>query len=96
MHTSIALSLARRRKLPQSRLCSTVSSTQTNAIAAVGALHDQELMAQGKDFTLLSCRRSEAGWHGEKQGDEAGKHGSSNLHAAALQIQLFRRERTFW
>jgi hypothetical protein len=53
-------------------------------MAALGALHDQELMAQGKDFTLLSRPRSEAGWHGEKQGGEAGKDSSSNLHAAAL------------
>jgi hypothetical protein len=65
-------------------------------MATVGALHDQELMAQGKDFTLLSCPRSEADCLAEKQGGEAGKPGSSNLHAVALQVQLFQRERTFW
>jgi hypothetical protein len=55
-------------------------------MAAVGALQDQELMAQGKDFSLQSCPRSEAGWHGEKQGDEEGKHRSGSQHAAAFQI----------
>jgi hypothetical protein len=58
-------------------------------MAAVEGLHDQALMAQGKDFGLQSCPRSEAGWQGEKQGDEAGNHGSSNLRAAALHIQIF-------
>jgi hypothetical protein len=73
-----------------------VSSAQTNAMAAIRALQDQELMAQGNDFCLQSCPSSEAGWHGEKQRGEEGKHGSGSLHAAALQIQLVQRERTFW
>jgi hypothetical protein len=47
-------------------------------------------MAQGKDFSLQGCPSSEAGWHGEKQGDEKSKHGSNSLHAPALQIQLFQ------
>ncbi len=51
-------------------------------------------------FSAASCWRrtcpsSEAGWHGEKQGGEKGKHSFGSLHAAALQIQLFQRERTF-
>jgi hypothetical protein len=49
-----------------------VSSAQTNAMAVVRALQDQELMAQGKDFSLQSCPSSQAGWHGEKQGDAKG------------------------
>ena len=65
-------------------------------MAVVGALQDQELMAQGKDFGLQNCPSSEASWHGEKQGDEKGKYDSGSLHAAALQIQLFQRERIFW
>jgi hypothetical protein len=73
-----------------------VLSTSTSAMAAVRATQDQEWMAQGKDFSLQSCPSSEAVWHGEKQGDEKGNHGSGSLHAAALQIQLFQRERTFW
>jgi hypothetical protein len=52
-----------------------------------GALQNQELMTQGKDFSLQSCPSSEAGWHGEKQGDEMGKHGSGSLYTAASQIQ---------
>jgi hypothetical protein len=56
-------------------------------MAVVTALQNQELMAQGKDFSLQSCPSSEAGWQGEKQGDEEGKHGSGSLHVAALQIQ---------
>ena len=67
-----------------------VSGAQTNAMAVVRTLHDQELMAQGKDFSLQSCPSSEAGWHGEKQGDEKGKHGSSSLRAVALRLQLFQ------
>jgi hypothetical protein len=54
-------------------------------MAAVGALRDQELMAQGKDFTLLSCPRSEAGWHAEKQG---GKR--VNLARATYMPQLYK------
>lgn len=65
-------------------------------MAAVSALQDQDQMAQGKDFSLQTCPSSEAGWHGEKQGDEEGKHGSGSLHAAALQIQPLQQERTFW
>ena len=45
-------------------------------MATVGALQDQELMTQGKDFSLQSNLSSEAGSHGEKQGDKKGKHGS--------------------
>ena len=67
-----------------------VSSAQTNAMAFVRALQDQELMTQGKDFSLQSCPSSEAGWHGEKQGDEKSKHGSGSLHTAAVQIQLLQ------
>jgi hypothetical protein len=36
---------------------------------------------------LQSYPRSEESRHGEKQGDEKGKHGSGSLHAAASQIQ---------
>src|ERR1700730_15612245 len=43
-----------------------VSTTQTNAMAAIRTPQDQELMAQGKDFSFQRCPRSEAGWHGEK------------------------------
>jgi hypothetical protein len=57
------------------------------AMAASRALQDQELMAQGQDFSLESDPSSEASGHGEKQGDEKGKHGSGSLHAAASQIQ---------
>ena len=59
-------------------------------MTTAGALQNQELMTQGKDFSLQSCPSSEAGWYGEKQGDENGKHGSGSLHAAGLQIQLFQ------
>ena len=45
-------------------------------MTTAGALQNQELMTQGKDFSLQSCPSREAGWHGEKQGDEKGKHGS--------------------
>jgi hypothetical protein len=66
-----------------------VSNAQTNAMAVVRTLQDQDLMAQGKDFSLQTCPSSEAGWRGEKQEDEKGKHGSGSLHAVALQLQLF-------
>ena len=56
-------------------------------MATVGALQDQELMTQGKDFSLQSYTRSQERRHGEKQGDEKGKHGSGSLHAATSQIQ---------
>jgi hypothetical protein len=62
------------------------SSAQTHAMAVIRPLQDQELMAQGNDFSLQSCPSSQAGWRGEKQGDEKGKHGSGSLHAPALQI----------
>jgi hypothetical protein len=52
-----------------------------------GTLQDQDLMTEGKDFSLQSCPSSEAGWHGEKQRDENGKQSSGNLHAAKMQIQ---------
>jgi hypothetical protein len=64
-----------------------VSTAKTKAIAAVRALQDQELIAQGKDFSLQSCASSEAGWGGRKQGGEKGKHASGRLHSAALRIQ---------
>jgi hypothetical protein len=67
-----------------------VSSAQTNAMAVVRTLQDQELMAQGKDFNLQTCPSSEASWRGEKREDEKGKHGSGSLHAVALQLQLFQ------
>jgi hypothetical protein len=50
-------------------------------------LQDQELMTQGKDFSLQSCPSSDAGWHIGKQRDEKGEHGSGSLHTAAAQIQ---------
>jgi hypothetical protein len=53
-------------------------------------------MAQGEDFSLQSCPRSEAGWHEQKQGDEESKHDSGSLHAAALHIQPLQQELTFW
>jgi hypothetical protein len=59
-------------------------------MTTAGALQNQELMTQGKDFSLQSCPSSEAGWHREKQRDEKGEHGSGSLHTAALQIQLFQ------
>jgi hypothetical protein len=59
-------------------------------MTTAGTLQNQELMTQGKNFSLQSCPSSEAGWHGEKQGDEKGKHGSGRLHTAAMQIQLFQ------
>jgi hypothetical protein len=67
-----------------------VSSAQTNAMAVVRALQDEELMAQGKDFGLQSCPSSQAGRLVEKQGDEKGKYGSDSLRIAALQLQLFQ------
>ena len=60
-----------------------VRNAQTNAMAAVRAPQDEELMAQGKDSPFQSCSSSEAGWRGEKQGDEKGEHGSGSLHGAA-------------
>ena len=54
------------------------------------SLQNQELMTQGKDFSLQSCPSSETGWHGEEQGHQKGKHGSRRLHTEALQIQLFQ------
>jgi hypothetical protein len=57
---------------------------------ARAALQDQELMAQGKDFSLRTCPSSEASWRREKQEDEKGKHGSGSLHAVALQLQRFQ------
>ena len=59
-------------------------------MTTAGALQNQELMAQGKDFSLQSCPSSEAAWHGKKQGGEECKHGTGSLHAAALQLQLFQ------
>jgi hypothetical protein len=64
-----------------------VGSAQTKTMAASRALQDQELMAQGQDFSLQSDSSSEGSGHGEKQGDEKGKHDSGSLPAAALQIQ---------
>jgi len=60
-----------------------------------GGPQRQEMMARGKQFGLQSSSSSEAGWHGEKQGDEEGKRAASSLPASTLQIQLFPRERTF-
>jgi hypothetical protein len=45
-------------------------------MTAIEAQQDEELMAQGKDFSLQSCPSSKAGWHREKQGDEESKQGS--------------------
>ena len=59
-------------------------------MTTAGALQNQELMAQGKDFSLQSCPSSEVGWHREKQRDENGEHGSRSLHTDASQIQLFK------
>jgi hypothetical protein len=59
-------------------------------MATAGALQDQELMAQGQDFSLQRCPRSEEGRQGENQGDEKGKYGSGSLHAAGSQIQSFQ------
>ncbi len=56
-------------------------------MTTAGTLQNQDLMAQGKDFSLQSCPSSEAGWHREKQRDEKGNHGSGSLHTAASQIQ---------
>jgi hypothetical protein len=56
-------------------------------MTTAGALQDQELMTQSKDFSLQSSPMSEADWHGEEQGDEKGKHGSGRVHTAASQIQ---------
>jgi hypothetical protein len=64
-----------------------VRSAPSSAMAASRALEDQELMAQGQDFSLQSHPRSEERRHGEKQGKEKGNHGSRSLPAAALQIQ---------
>jgi len=44
---------------------------------------------------LQGCPSSEAGGHGEKQGNEKGKHSPGSLHAAALQIQLFNENGIF-
>jgi hypothetical protein len=59
-------------------------------MAFVRALQDQDLVTQGKYFNLQSCPSSEAGWRGEKQRDEKGKHDSGSLHTATVQIQLFQ------
>src|SRR5258706_14591723 len=67
-----------------------VRGTEAELTTTAGALQDQELMTQGKDFSLQSCPSSEVGWHGEKQTDDKGRHGSRSLHAAALQLQLFQ------
>lgn len=56
-----------------------VRSAQTNAMAAIKAQQDEELMAQGRDFRSKSCPSSKASWQREKQGDEEGKHGSDRL-----------------
>jgi hypothetical protein len=45
-------------------------------MTAIKALQDEELMAQGKDFSSQSCLSWKAGWYREKQGDEEGKRGS--------------------
>jgi hypothetical protein len=65
-------------------------------MTTVGALQNQELMAQGKDFSLQSCPSSEAGGHREKQRGKKGKHGSGRVPTAASQIQPLQWERTFW
>ena len=67
-----------------------VSGTQAELMTTVGPLHDQELMTQGKDFSLQSCPSPEAGWHAEKQRGEECKHGSGSLYTSAVQIQLFQ------
>jgi hypothetical protein len=59
-------------------------------MAAVGALQDQVLMAQGKDLSLQSFPKSEADWQGDKEGEEEGKHSAGSLPTAALQIQRFQ------
>ncbi len=64
-------------------------------MTTAGTLQSQELMTHGKDFSLQSCPSSEAGWHGEKQKNEKGKHGSGSLHTADSQIQPLQEERTF-
>jgi hypothetical protein len=56
-------------------------------MTTAGTLQGQDLMTESKDFSLQSCPRSEAGWHGEKQRDENGKHSSGSRHVAAMQIQ---------
>ncbi len=61
-----------------------------NARATAGALHDQQLMAEGQNLSMQSCASSEAARSGEKQGDEDGKHDSGSLPVAASQIQLFQ------
>ena len=59
-------------------------------MTTAGTLQDQDLMTRGRDFSLQSCPSSEAGWQGEKQRYEKGKHGSGSLHTVAVQIQLFQ------
>jgi hypothetical protein len=59
-------------------------------MAVVRTLQDQELMAQCKDFSMQGCPSSEAGWHGEKQGDEKNKNSTSSLRAVALHLQVFQ------
>ena len=65
-----------------------VSGIEAELMTTAGTLQNQELMTKGKDFSLQSCPSSEAGWHGEKQRDEEGKHGSGSLLTPAVQIQL--------
>jgi hypothetical protein len=38
-----------------------VSGTEAELVTTAGALQNQELMTQGKDFNLQSCPSSEAG-----------------------------------
>jgi hypothetical protein len=56
-------------------------------MTSFGALQDQELMTEGKNFSLSSGPSSEAGSDSKKQGDEKGKHGSDSLHTASVQTQ---------
>ncbi len=56
-------------------------------MTTAGALQNQQLVTEGKDFSLQRRPSPEAGWHGEEQGDKKSKHGSGRVHIAASQIQ---------
>jgi hypothetical protein len=71
-----------------------VSGVQTNAVAAVRLLQNQELMAQGQNFSLQSCPSSEIAGHGEKQGGEEGKNDFGSLRAAGSQVRQSQLART--
>jgi len=70
--------------------------TEAELMTTARSLQNQELMTQGKDFSLQSCPSSETGWHGEERETKRVNMALAGYTLRLGKFNRFNKNGTFW